>query len=125
MTTRDTPTPAPRSKPTISTGTTPAHYIDPFAFVPGDGRHGGIEVITDREQVMTGSHQTVCVTLRSGVAVKMVVVRGRLHLYGSIAPTPTEGQVRDAVEHLYARRSIARRRCSGVIRSQCSIAFLF
>ena len=112
MTIRDlTPTTeSPRPKTTISACTTPAHHIDPFAFVPGDGRHGGIEVIAGREQVPMGNHQTVCITSR-GVAVKMVVLHGRLYLYGAgtTTPIPTEGQVRDAVEHLYARRSIARR----------------
>lgn len=111
MTIRDlTPTTdSPRPKFTISVCTTPAHYIDPFAFVPSDGRHGGIEVITGRKQVPLGNHQTVCVSnARSGVAVKMVVLHGRLCLYGE-GIAPTEGQVRAAVEHLYARRSIARR----------------
>jgi hypothetical protein len=114
MTIRDiTPTTdSPRRNLTISVCTEPAHRIDPFAFVPGDGRHGGIEVITGRKQVPLGNHQTVCVSnARNGVIVQMAVLHGRLYLYGAgiATPIPTEGQVRDAVEHLYTRRSIARR----------------
>lgn len=84
--------------------------IGPFDFVPSDGQHGGIPVVTGR--VPSGTYQTVCVTERkSGVSVRMAVIRGRLHLYGeSIAgPVPTEGQVRDAVDFLMSRRSTARR----------------
>ena len=111
MTIRDlTPkTDSPRRKFSISVCTEPADRIGPFAFVPSDGRHGGIEVITGGKQVPRGNHQTVCVSnARNGVIVQMAVLHGRLHLYGARI-APTEGQVRDAVEHLYARRSIARR----------------
>ena len=84
--------------------------IGPFDFVPSNGQHGGIPVVTGR--VPSGTYQTVCVTERkSGVSVRMVVLRGRLHLYGeSVAgPVPTEGQVRAAVGHLLSHRSTARR----------------